>query len=660
MSQTIEIIARPAAAGVGDSAGITVPSSIALPPVALAPHPANPREDLGDLTELVASLAELGILQPLVVATATAHLAGGWSAVAKGASHVILAGHRRHAAALAAGLDVVPCVVRDDLAGDEALVVMLAENDPAKRHALEPLAEARAFAELARRGWSQRRIAGRMGCRQPHVSKRLALLRLPEPVIEALASGKLTPADCAELTRLSDHPDRALKALAQIGGSPWDTAQTVVTKHLADIDREHRAADVQAELEAEGIKVVDPGVLGPFGYAKRLDDDADTSAHRDAGCLVGVARYGSRELYCRDPDSHEGTPAELPRWSASHGAASAATDAARAERDRQRAAAARARKEAAARLAARPLAAALAAEVVSLALIARHADAQCLETAVRWLRAAGLGPDDGDHYSYAEQVTGSGDQAAVRRLAGAMALAADERATGGAGEFADRWGARQVAYLDRLIAEVGYEPGEWEQARLEEARGRLAARTRLSCPVCGCRPGKTCGQWIRLADGYGKCDAEQAADGSWCYRCACGGSQPATGPEPDPSPEDSEDGAGDRDVLFDALEDLVIAIDPSTSAGAELPESLANAIADARERFSELYTEQAGDEPPDELIAAARDVRKAAAAHGHESWTQQLRQALEQLDLAECRRADRAGGQASENRDQQSQAVPSP
>jgi hypothetical protein len=54
----------------------------------------------------------------------------------------------------------------------------------------------------------------------------------------------------------------------------------------------------------------------------------------------------------------------------------------------------------------------------------------------------------------------SGDLLAIRRLAAAMALAADERAAGGQGGFAGRWEARQVAYLERLIAEAGYEPGE--------------------------------------------------------------------------------------------------------------------------------------------------------------------------------------------------------
>ena len=595
----------------------------------LAPHPANPRDDLGDLTELQASIAEIGLLEPLVVVTAAAHAAGGWPAVADAATHVILVGHRRHAAAVAAGLAEVPCVVRDDLAGADAIVTMIAENDPAKRHALAPLSEARAFAQLAERGWSQRQIAARVGCKQPHVSKRLALLRLPEQARGALASGKITPADAAVLGRLAGHPDRAAEAAEEISRGDRGDAERVVSRHLAQLEYDKAAASVRAAMEAEGVKIVDPGTLGPFSYAKRLHDDAAAAVHQEAGCLVGVARHGARELYCRDPDAHEGTPAALLAWSRSFGRNRAAEDAERAERDRQRAAAARARKDAAARLAVRPVSAGRAAELVSLALIARHADAQCLETAVKWLRAGGIGPADGDHYAYADQVAASGDLVSIRRLAVAMALAGDERAAAGGGDFAGRWDTRQVAYLDRLIDEAGYEPGERERARLDEARARIAARPGMSCPACGCRPGKTCGEWIRLpSGGYAKCDAEPGDDGTWAYRCACGGRPP------EPSPAEDSAGQGDtdadRDALFDALEDLVIAVEPAGGPAAQLPAAFDKAAGDAVAAYVDAWDSQSGRDDPAGLLEAARSVH-ASALPVEEAWTPELRGAFAAL-----------------------------
>lgn len=605
----------------GDSAGITGDGMVAadLPLAVLAPHPANPREDLGDLAELEASIRELGVLEPLVVATVAAHRAGGWPDVAALATHVVLAGHRRRAAAIAAGLPIVPCVIRDDLAGDDALAVMLSENDPAKRHGLTPLAEARAFAQLAERGWSQRRIAARMGCKQPHVSKRAALLRLPAEALSALAAGKITTADGTELARLAGHPERVVKALAEIDGSTWNNAAAVVGRHLQQAEREKKAAATRAQLQAEGILVVDPGQMGAYAHAKRLDDGADPEPHRAAGCLRGAAssHSGSRELYCRDPDSHEGTAAALPGWSRSYGPGRAAADEERAEENRHRAAAARARREAAGRLAARPVSAARAAELVSLALISRHVDAACLKTAAGWLRAAGIGAADGDAYAYAAQVTSGGDPGAIRRLAAAMALAADERAAGA--EYTGVWGDRQVAYLDRLVSEAGYGPGEWEQARLAEARARVQARAELSCTDCGCRHTRRC------AESYSRCDAEPAGDGTWRYRCHG---------RHDPGPAAAcDDGRTreDTDELYEALEDLLIAVDPSTSAGQELPEALDAAITDAAAVFGAAYNYQSGSEDPGELLAAARDLRAAALPHEAE-WTPQLRDALARLD----------------------------
>jgi ParB/RepB/Spo0J family partition protein len=615
----------------GDSAGITSADSRygATPQLRLdqlAPHPANPRTDLGDLGDLQASIAEVGVLEPLVVATVAAHLAGGWPAVAEDATHVVLAGHRRRAAAIGAGQEEAPIVVRDDLAGDDALVVMAAENDPAKRHGLTPLAEAGVFEQLAGRGWSQRQIAARMGCGQAHVSKRLALLKLPGEARDALAAGKITAADAGELVRLAGQPERAVQALKQIGANDWDTAPAVVARALAQAEADQQRAEVLAGLEAEGISVVDPADLGPRSWSRRLPEDADLAPHQEAGCLQGVVRSGVRELYCADPASHEGTAAALP--GAAQAADSAAAEAARAEEDRQSAAAARTRKAAAARLAARPVSAPRAADLVSLAMIARHADAQCLETAVKWLRAAEIGPAEGDYYAYADQVTGSGDLIAIRRLAVAMALASDERPAGGQGGFAGRWDSRQVAYVDRLIAEGGYEPGEWEQGRLEEARSRVAARPGMSCSVCGCRPGKTCNQWIRLpGGGYAKCDAEPAEDGSWAYRCACGG-KPAAGE--DPAGEDESDA---REDLYEALESLLIAVDPSTPAGQELPADIDEAINDAAAEFGSWWEAQAGDHAPaPEMLAAAQDLHAALPLEA--DWSPQLRAAF--FALAGC------------------------
>ena len=82
----------------------------------LAPHPDNPRRHLGDLTELVRSIRSHGILEPLVVLPAD-----------DDGVYRIVAGHRRHAAGVQAGVTDVPAVVRP-MSPSEVIEAMLSEN----------------------------------------------------------------------------------------------------------------------------------------------------------------------------------------------------------------------------------------------------------------------------------------------------------------------------------------------------------------------------------------------------------------------------------------------------------------------------------------------------------------------------------------------------
>src|SRR6266581_4172034 len=82
------------------------------------PHKANPRHDVGDVTELAASMKAIGVLEPLIVATG-----------ANDFGFTLIAGHRRLAAAHKAKLKTVPCHVRDDLnTSEKQLEAMLVEN----------------------------------------------------------------------------------------------------------------------------------------------------------------------------------------------------------------------------------------------------------------------------------------------------------------------------------------------------------------------------------------------------------------------------------------------------------------------------------------------------------------------------------------------------
>lgn len=128
--------------------------TVTVQPVSrLVANPANIRDDLGDLTEMASSIREHGVLQPLT-ATETA-----------GDQLLLLAGHRRLAAAQLVGLTSVPVIIRHHIADEaEQTIVMLVEN--VQRRDLSPVEKAEAFASLRNRGLTLSDIARRTGVRQ--------------------------------------------------------------------------------------------------------------------------------------------------------------------------------------------------------------------------------------------------------------------------------------------------------------------------------------------------------------------------------------------------------------------------------------------------------------------------------------------------------------
>lgn len=144
----------------------------------LRPHPANVRGPTGDVVELAASIRSVGVLQPLVV----------MAVPAKPGLFVVLAGHRRLAAARLLGLAELPCMVRVDTASIEAqLVTMLVEN--LQRADLGPVEKAEAFGELRSRGMTLAATAARVGLSESTVAYYLTLLDLDGGSLQRVRDG---------------------------------------------------------------------------------------------------------------------------------------------------------------------------------------------------------------------------------------------------------------------------------------------------------------------------------------------------------------------------------------------------------------------------------------------------------------------------------------
>lgn len=157
----------------------------ALDPSDIVPNPQQPRTEFREeeLQELVHSVREFGVLQPIVVR----ERAGAGSGEP---AYELIMGERRLRASTIAGLDVIPAIVRST-ADENMLRDALLEN--LHRAQLNPLEEASAYQQLLEDfGITQEQLAERLGRSRPQITNTLRLLKLPEPVQTRVAAGVLT------------------------------------------------------------------------------------------------------------------------------------------------------------------------------------------------------------------------------------------------------------------------------------------------------------------------------------------------------------------------------------------------------------------------------------------------------------------------------------
>ncbi|MDO3378222.1 ParB/RepB/Spo0J family partition protein [Geoalkalibacter halelectricus] len=215
----------------------------------LRPHAGQPRKSFNDakMEELVASIREKGIIQPLVVRRQEDH-------------YQIIAGERRWRAAQKAGLTEVPVVIQD-VSEDWALEMALIEN--IQREDLNPIEEAEAYRNLVSNfDLTQEEVARRVGKDRSSVANAMRLLRLPEAVRGDLLANRLSMGHARALLALDSDEDileanqelqrknlsvREVEALVKriksFGLTPPKTARG-------------NATDPQLEKLAEGLKEV--------------------------------------------------------------------------------------------------------------------------------------------------------------------------------------------------------------------------------------------------------------------------------------------------------------------------------------------------------------------------------------------------------------------
>lgn len=260
-----------------------------IDPHSIVPNPRQPRTHFNeeDLAELVHSVREFGVLQPVVVRD-----------TGEGTYELIM-GERRTRAAREAGLDSIPAVIRDT-ADEHLLRDALLEN--LHRSELNPLEEASAYQQLLEDfGITQEELASRIGRSRPQISNTIRLLKLPVPVQQRVAAGVLTAGharailsleDAAAMQRLADkivNEDLSVRAAEAAAKLP-DAGRRRVAKPQAGSRRAH--LDEVAERLGDRLNTRVKIALGSRKGQISIDFASIQDLNRILGEL-GETGYGS-------------------------------------------------------------------------------------------------------------------------------------------------------------------------------------------------------------------------------------------------------------------------------------------------------------------------------------------------------------------------------
>ena len=218
------------------------------------PHPRNPRKNVGDVTELAASIVQNGVLQNLTVIPRVDAPSSATAAEPSEAEYTVVIGHRRLAAAKFAGLTEVPCTVTE-MDERQQLATMLLEN--IQRQDLTPIEEAEGFQMMLDLGETVASIAEQTGFSESTIRHRVKLSELDRKALEKSQARGGTLQDYMKLEKIKDL-ERRNKVLGTIGTSSFEYQ---LTSALQDEERLEKLAQVAGELSKFAKLVTDRDTL---------------------------------------------------------------------------------------------------------------------------------------------------------------------------------------------------------------------------------------------------------------------------------------------------------------------------------------------------------------------------------------------------------------
>lgn len=223
----------------------------------LYPHPENPRKQIGDISEMVESVKKNGIMQNLTVIPVSSLKAEPEQQlkadeVSSNSHFHVLIGHRRLAAAKAAGLDEVPCRIVSEISLREQVSIMLEEN--MQRNDLTIYEQAQGFQMMLDLGETADTISEKTGFSKTTVYHRLNLAKLDTKILQGLEKDdafQLSLKDLYELEKVQDVNKRneILKEARSSNDISWKA------KNAADAEKRQKfMEDIAPLMQAAGIK----------------------------------------------------------------------------------------------------------------------------------------------------------------------------------------------------------------------------------------------------------------------------------------------------------------------------------------------------------------------------------------------------------------------
>lgn len=214
-----------------------------LPLRDIEPNRFQPRKhfDPEKLSELVESIREHGVVQPVIVRTT-------------GRGYELVAGERRWRAAQMAGLETIPAVVREYTDG-ETMEIALVEN--LQREDLNPMEEAAAYRKLMEEfGLTQEMLGIRIGKSRPQIANTLRLLNLPARIQALISEGRLSMGHAKVLLGLED-----------------EALQEKAAREIVGHDLSVRAAEQLAEKWRRGGRSARAGRRSPDSAIASLEEE---------------------------------------------------------------------------------------------------------------------------------------------------------------------------------------------------------------------------------------------------------------------------------------------------------------------------------------------------------------------------------------------------